>query len=404
MNQSNDKSADGSGAEVRSTDQASRRSSGEDNRGQESQPAEGSGRLNLSGYALIALCLLVGVMFYRIVQPFLMALVSAAILAVLFHPFHDWIQSKVGGHRRVAAGIAASIIFFLICLPIAGALAVAGTQLFDISESLMQVVEDPEHSVWAKRIDQWEQHWIVRKGMQAYGRIGDDDKVRLREFAGKGMQGMASGLYEKTAGLIANLIHLGISIFVAMMALYYFFADGDSIMAELHRLSPLGRRDEDKLIDRFGRVCRGVVMGSVVAGLAQAVLAGIGYAVADVPNVFLMAALTMFFSFVPFLGAGSVVTAISIYLAFDGRYAACAGLLIYGFIVVGSVDNIVKAKWIGTEASLHPLVALVSVIGAVQFLGLWGIFLGPMIAAFFYALLQLVRQRFTPIDSGSSAA
>ena len=77
-------------------------------------------------------------------------------------------------------------------------------------------------------------------------------------------------------------------------------------MEETKRLSPLEDEDVQALFEQFEKVCRGVILGTVVSALAQAVLAGIGFAVAGVPNVLLLMAVTMFFSFIPFLGAGSV--------------------------------------------------------------------------------------------------
>src|SRR5690606_16856884 len=112
-------------------------------------------------------------------------------------------------------------------------------------------------------------------------------------------------------------------------------------------------------------------------------------------NVLLLMVVTMVFSFIPFMGAGSVVAIVSLWIALDGRYVAAGLLVAYGLVVVSTCDNVIRAYVIGSEAQMNPLVAFITVIGAIQLIGRWGVLVGPLVAALFYTLLKLLQGRLT---------
>ena len=195
-----------------------------------------------------------------------------------------------------------------------------------------------------------------------------------------------------------------VGLVVTSLGLYYGLVDGDKILRLGKDLSPLDESVEDALVENFGRVCRGVVMGTMVAAFTQAVLAGLGFWMAGVSNVLLLMVATMVFAFIPFLGAGSVVATVSLLLVLDGRYMAGGLLLLYSLAIVSTCDNVIRAYVIGNEAEMNPLVAFITVIGAIQLIGLWGILVGPLVAALFYTLLKLLQQRLTYESMVQSAA
>ena len=80
----------------------------------------------------------------------------------------------------------------------------------------------------------------------------------------------------------------------------------------------------------------------------------------------------------------------------------CALVAIYGTTIIATSDNLVRAHLIGNQARLHPLVSLVTVLGALKLTGLWGIFVGPMVAAFFFALLNIAHERFAQQNAEQS--
>jgi predicted PurR-regulated permease PerM len=198
---------------------------------------------------------------------------------------------------------------------------------------------------------------------------------------------------------MADLFMFVVGLAVMMLGVYYFLADHGKILGELERLSPLDPEDDRELCDSFVRVCRGVLLGNVLAAILQALLNGIGFTILRIETAWLLGFCTFFLSFVPFVGAGAVWSFVAIGLVLEQRYWSAGFLVAYGVLIVSSVDNLVRAFAIHGSAHIHPLVALVSILGAIQLLGLWGIVIGPVTAAFFYALLNILRKRLWP-DNG----
>lgn len=348
----------------------------------------------LSLLILAGTALAIGVLFFRVVRPFIFPLLFAAILAVLFRPVYLWAIRVCYGRRRIAAAVVTVGVICLIMLPLGGVLTLAGIQLVEAGRSFVEAIDLPENAEDTKRLVDPENYPQLAQAWEAVrSRLSDENIRQLRQFSSNALLGVTQTLYERTTALAGDVIAFTVGMVIMVLALYYFLADGDQLMSEARRLSPLEQEDEEVLFGQFADVCRGVILGTVVAGVVQGILAGIGFAILGVDRVWLLVVFTIFFSFIPFLGAASVWIFVTIGLLLDQQWGAAIFLTIYGTIIVSGTDNLIRAYIIHDRAQMHPLVALVTVLGALQLVGLWGIFVGPITAAFFYAMLNTLRRR-----------
>ena len=115
--------------------------------------------------------------------------------------------------------------------------------------------------------------------------------------------------------------------------------------------------------------------------------------------MFLLTALTIVFALVPFVGAASVWLPACLWLYFsEGRPWAAIILAIYGMVVVSSSDNFIKPFVLAGHSNLHPLLALLSVLGGVQALGPIGILVGPMVVVLLQTLLNILQRELSVIE------
>ncbi len=197
--------------------------------------------------------------------------------------------------------------------------------------------------------------------------------------------------YGGRAGIMVGRTVFGIMIFIVTM--YFLFADGPRIAKQLMALSPLEESHVEKLLEEFSRVSRAVVAGSVAAALTQGMLAGIGFQIAGLQSVFLLTAITALTAMLPFVGAAMVWLPASLWLIFiDDRPTAGIVLMIYGAGVISTIDNVIKPWVLHDRSSMHPLAALIGVLGGIQALGPTGVFVGPMVIAFLQTLLRLLHR------------
>ncbi len=218
------------------------------------------------------------------------------------------------------------------------------------------------------------------------------------------VQGLMQSLFSMTTDRIASIsgalmvlaARFSFSLMIFVMALFFWFADGPEIVRALTILSPLEDKYEQQLLAEFERLVRAVVAGSIASAAAQAILAGIGFWVVGVSSIFLLMAATAVFAMVPFVGASLIWGPVSLWLMFaEGRMGAGVGLGVYGLVVISTVDNVVRPWIIVEKASLHPLAALLGVLGGIQALGPSGVFVGPIVVAFLQTILTLLHREFS---------
>ncbi|MEC7678446.1 MAG: AI-2E family transporter [Planctomycetota bacterium] len=187
------------------------------------------------------------------------------------------------------------------------------------------------------------------------------------------------------------LVESLLSLVVLVIAVYFFLHDGAAMIKTLMRLSPLDDRYEERLLLEFERTSRAVVLATVASAIGQGVLASIAFYFLGFESVIFLLLITSMMSLIPFLGAAAVWVPCAIYLAtVDQRWGAAIFLAIYGATVVSSIDNFIKMYVLHGRSTLHPLFALLSVLGGVNVFGPIGILVGPMVVVFLQTLLEIL--------------
>ncbi len=208
-----------------------------------------------------------------------------------------------------------------------------------------------------------------------------------------------------TGDSAAFLLKFMISSSILLVSLYFFLYDGPGMVRTLMELSPLDDRYELELLAQFDRISRAIVLATVLSALLQGLVAGIGYYFAGMPSLILLTALTATCALVPFVGPAIVWVPVCFYLAFYQENLLAAGLLaLWGVLVVGTVDNLVKVFVLHGQSQLHPLLALLSVLGGIQSLGPIGILVGPMVVVLLQTLLGILRTELTQFKKAEEAA
>jgi predicted PurR-regulated permease PerM len=232
----------------------------------------------------------------------------------------------------------------------------------------------------------------------------DDDQVQALRETWLSSRSPLVSITGNTAEALGKLV-LGALVMVA--TLFFLFADGPHLLDVAIKFLPLEERYVRELLTEFDRASRAVVLATLLSAVAQGLLAGIGYQFAGAGSVFLLMIVTTVFAMVPFLGAASVWMSVCVYLYFyqDRPYAA-VGLAIYGALIVSLVDNLIKPLVLHGQSNLHPLLALLSILGGVQALGPIGILVGPMSVVFLQVLVRILHREYKEfekhVESGDS--
>ena len=325
---------------------------------------------------LLGLVAVFGLLSLRVMSGFLLPLLLAAMLVVIFGPLHRWLRDRFQAPEGVAAALTTLFVLLIVLVPLALLVARAGGDA-------VAMLRSPE----GVRLDPAVLDGLVVSVNDATGLhlTAESVNAELRKLAEEWLGPIAA-----RAPLV--IVKLIIGLIVMTVSLFYFLADGRRMLEAVTRLIPLDVRYQWQLLQEFEEVSRAVVTSTLLAAIVQAILAGFGFYVAGLGNVFLLTLLTFFGALVPFVGAAAVWGSASLYLLFFVKNTwAAMGLGIWGLCVVSTVDNIIKPIVLHGQSKLHPLLALLSVLGGVGALGPIGIFVGPIAVAFLQAALTMLQ-------------
>ena len=200
-------------------------------------------------------------------------------------------------------------------------------------------------------------------------------------------------------GSVAFVIKLLVGLTILLVSLYFFLCDGPSMVRTLMDLSPLDNRYEEELLAEFDRTSRAIVLATVLSAVAQGLTAGIAYYFLGAPSVFLLTALTIVCALIPFVGTAIVWVPVAIYMAlYQDKMPNAIILAVYALLIVGTIDNLIKMLILHGQSQLHPLLALLSVLGGLQALGPIGILIGPLAVTLLQTTLSILRRELSDFN------
>jgi len=196
---------------------------------------------------------------------------------------------------------------------------------------------------------------------------------------------------------------IGFGTLIMIVALFFLLAEGARMLEGLIQISPLEEQHVRELTAEFDRACRAIVSATLLSAIAQGLLAGIGFYFCGLrSSVALLTLLTMVLALVPFTGAAAVWIPVALWLYFyQGSTTAAIILAIYGTVIISGSDNVIKPLVLHGQSKLHPLLALLSVLGGIQALGPIGIVVGPMAVVFLQTLLKILQRELMSMDRSS---
>lgn len=314
---------------------------------------------------------LVGIFMF---WPFLTLLALGAILAILFLPVHDFLLKKVK-NESLAAFLTILVILFIVMVP----LYLLGQALFGELVNLYSSYKGGGVGINKAVLLQHlpEQVRVVTENLLL------DINQKLSDFTSNAFMGITA--------IISNVAGFFFGAFVTFFTAYYLLRDGKKLKAYFNTVFPLSETHENLLMAKLESAVNGIIKGQFLVALSQGTVGTIGFLIFGVPQPFLWGAFTVLAALVPTVGTSLALIPAVIYLFLTGHTGAGIGMAIWGAAAVGTIDNIIGPKLIGSRTQLHPLLVLFSIIGGIGLFGVVGFLLGPIFMAVFVTLLDIYR-------------
>ena len=317
---------------------------------------------------------------YLVLQPFLTALVWAAILCTTTWPLYVRLHARLGGRDALAALAMVLLLSVLMIAPF----IVVGATIADNAERVaawgrqLLASGPPEAPAWIATLP------LVGHGITDYWNSMAHDTAQLLTFASQYVEPVRKFLVASGASVLGAVLQLALSIFIA----WFMFRDGFAIS---RRLRVVGERIAGERGAHLASVAtmtvRGVVLGILGTALVQGVVAGLGFWIAGIRAAPLLGLLTFVVSPVP-VGPPLVWVPAGLWLINDGHTGWGIFVLVWGVLVVSTIDNVIKPLIISRGSVLPFMLVLLGVLGGAVAFGFIGVFLGPVLLAVGYVLMM----------------
>lgn len=346
---------------------------------------------NLESRVFVALVLATTVLFLWMVRGFLLPVFWAAVFAVLFQPLFLRLLGLFRGRRSAAAAASTLVVIVAVLVP-AGLL---GTAVVQQGLSVYQRIVSGD--INADVLVRFVERSLPRLTRMAarYGIEVDQVRASLQGAAGSVTQYIAG----QALAIGQNALILAVLFGLMLYLLFFFFRDGERIIAALIRAIPMGDDREKRLFGKIAEVSRATVKGTLAVAAVQGLIGGVLFALVGIQAAVFWGVAMGALSLLPAVGAALVWVPAAIFLLATGAFWKAMALIAGGTLVIGLVDNLLRPILVGRETKMPDYLVLLATLGGLAVFGLAGFVAGPIIAALFLVTWQMFADEYAPLDS-----
>ena len=315
-----------------------------------------------------------------LLHPFFSAIIGAVILAVITQHPYNWLAARIR-NRSLCATLALILVVLVVVVP-----------GFFLAQSLGKQALSAVTALRSEATQSRVSDYIGNRPELA----SQIESFSASIDANNAARTTAAYVGSKFAMLLGGSVQLITEVVVMLFLLFFFFRDRTLALFALRSIVPLHEEETDELLDRVGNTIFATALGRLTIAVVQGVLAGLAFWVLGVPNIILWAFTLTAFAMIPAFGAFLVWGPVAIYLGLHGHWGKAALLIVWGGLVVSTIDNILYPILVGSHIRAHIAVILLTILGGIAVFGPLGIVLGPVIFTIASTLLEIWRTRTNP--------
>jgi predicted PurR-regulated permease PerM len=319
---------------------------------------------------VLLLILLMGILIFREMVPYLSGVLGAITIYVLLR---KWMQKLIqrGWKPPLAAGFLMLLSFVGILLPVTGIVLMLGNKIGEAVQNSERVAK-----AFKKQLGNWEDQF----GYELSSQI---DVSGISGWISENLQSFAGGTFDV-------FIAIGLMYFM----LYYMLTNTKELKDSLFDYIPISKRNLRKIGDESNAMVRSNALGIPMVALAQGIIALIGFLIFGVQDPFFWFVIVTIGSMIPFVGTFIGILPVFILTLSSGDTFRAWGILIYGVVVVGTTDNIIRLYVLKKLDDVHPLVTLIGVIVGVPLFGFIGLIFGPLLISLFMIVMRIYKREY----------
>ncbi len=347
------------------------------------QPPSFLTRSSLFAAVFFGLFLFLFYQMARLVAPFLSPLLWASILTLALYPIYKKLLSRLKGRHGLAAGIMTFATLLLVIGPAVSLLIVLASQAVDLYQEVSTVIQS------GRLIELWSR--FTTAFLDKLPALAGLD---LKDMVTKSIGDISSGLAGQIGGVLKNTLIFAVDIMIMVIALFFFFRDGETYYTAVIDLLPFTGKQKEAMAQKFSNTFSAVINGVFLVALLQGAMTGIGFFLFRVPFAIFWGFLAAVLALLPIGGAALVWIPGALYLYLAG--STLQGILLgaWGLVLVSLPDNFLKPLIIGKKAKIPTFVLFIALLGGLKAYGVLGILFGPVVVTLLTAFVQIYREEY----------
>lgn len=320
---------------------------------------------------------------YRMMSPFLLAILRAIVLSIVFYPLYEFIRTKIR-----SANIAASVVVIISLLLFVGPLTYISYLLAGEVSQIIKHLNQPGLSALLL------ENATIKAMFEGLARLLNVPSAEMNNvldgFAVSIKKSLVQFFHEEA--LVA--VHAVVSYFIMLFTIFFLLRDWEIFVPMIYRLLPLSEPHKDHLMTRIREVVVSTMYGGVMIALLDGIIGGASFYLLGVPSPILLGFAISVFSFIPVIGAFTIWGPVTAYLFLS--VSTIKGIImavIGGVVIAGIIDHIVKPRVLGRRAKIHTVLIFFGVLGGIHLFGVIGFVAGPLVIAMLLVVMQIIEER-----------
>jgi len=351
------------------------------------------GKTDFYKYFFVIIFIFLAGLSFLVVKPFINAILASMVIAYIFYIPYKWMYKKIPS-KTLCALIMSLIIIILLLVPIGFVLKMSTedaqylylrTKQRILSGDIMGIeCGDGVQTNLCKASS------LIKKYFQ-----DPDVQFYLKDILSR----TTNFIIERTSEFIISLPKILLQIFITFFMVFYLLKQGPELVQKVKKLIPMTDIHQGHVYKKMKDTAYAVIYGAIIVAAVQGALGGLGFWAVGIKASLFWGVIMTIFALVPFIGTATIWLPASLLLIVQGTSEGNpiliwkgVGLLLYGAIIVGGIDNVIKPKIIGSKAGMHPVLVLLGVLGGFALFGFAGFLIGPMILAASVSFLDLYEK------------
>jgi predicted PurR-regulated permease PerM len=282
----------------------------------------------------------------------------------------------IGWNPTLSVTILMVASFILILVPVLGIILM-------LSSKVSRAIQNSEKVIEAAKAQ------LVQIETMSGINLGDKiDSTAVTDWLSNNLQGLAGGTFE-----------VFIAISIMYFLLYYMLLNQKKLTISMETYIPIDVENLKLIAKESAKKVKANAIGIPLVALFQGIISLIGYWIFGVPEAMFWFVITTIGSMIPFVGTAIGFIPVTLLLYYQGETGSAIGVLLYGFVIVGSSDNIVRLLVLKKMANEHPLITLIGVIIGVPLFGFIGLIFGPLLLSLFLLVVVIYKKEYGEFES-----